>query len=482
MKEYKLFAQRVGLVGLTKFVNRFQGVILLPILTKNMSVGDYGIWAQIMVTIGLIPSLMSLGLSQSMVRFMPSVKNKVNFQDMFYSFLSVITLTGIFASLGIYLMSEQIADLLFDGDRLIVEVLALVVFFEGILKLLLNYFRATQQIKRHSMLTVAKNVLTVVIVAFFVLQGEGIFGAVKGLLITIVIMLLIALLFIIRDLGLKVPKFNDLRQHLAFGIPTESSTMSKWILNSSDRYVISGFLGTSAVGYYSPGYTLGTVLQMFVAPLNFMLPMILSKHYDGNNLEEVKRYLSYSLKYFLAIAIPAAFGLSLLSRQLLEILSTPEIAEQGYFITPFVAIGAIFFGIFSVFEKVAMLVKKTKVIGTIWVIAAALNLGLNMLLIPHIGIIAAAATTLLSFTAALGLMARYSLRYLQFDMDFAFILKSVFASVLMSGIILLWNPSGLFAVLGVIGACVVFYFVILILLKGFNKEEFKFFKECISSS
>jgi hypothetical protein len=49
------------------------------------------------------------------------------------------------------------------------------------------------------------------------------------------------------------------------------------------------------------------------------------------NLEENKRYLSYSLKHFLAVAIPRAFGLSLLSRPLLEILFTSEIAEQGYF-------------------------------------------------------------------------------------------------------------------------------------------------------
>lgn len=476
MKEYKLFAQRVGLVGLTKFVNRFQGVILLPILTKYMSVGDYGIWAQIMVTIGFIPGLMSLGLSQSMIRFMPSVKNKAISQDMFYSFFSIITLTGILVSLAIYFMSGQVADLFFGGNRLIVQVLALVVFFEGLFKLFLNYFRAIQQVKKHSMFTVAKDVLMVIIVAFFVLQGGGILGAVKGLLITIIIMLAISLFFIIRDIGLKTPKFNNLRRYLNYGIPAESSTISRWVLNSSDRYVISGFLGISAVGYYSPGYTLGTVLQMFVAPLTFMLPMVLSKHYDENNLEEVKRYLSYSLKYFLAVAIPGAFGLSLLSRPLLEILSTPEIAEQGYFITPFVAIGTIFFGIFSVFDKVAMLVKKTNVIGTIWLIAAILNLGLNILLIPYIGIIAAATTTLMSFIVAMGFMAQYSLRYIQFDMNFGFILKSVFTSFLMSGIILFWYPSGVINTLVVIAICAAFYFVVQVLLKGFERQEIEFFK------
>jgi len=476
MKEYKLFAQRVGLVGLTKFITRFEGVILLPILTKSMSVGDYGIWAQIMVTIGIIPALMSLGLSGSMVRFMPSVKDKDKLQDMFYSFLSIITFTGLFASLVIYIMSEQVAGLLFDDNVMIVEILSLVVFFKTLQKFLLNYFRAIQQVKKHSMLLVTNNVLLVVLVAFFVLQGEGIVGASKGLLLNSFIMAIITLLLIMPNLGLKLPKFRDMKKHLSYGIPTEASIMSSWLLNSSDRYVIGGFLGTSAVGYYSPGYTLGSILQMFVAPLNFMLPMILSKHYDGGNLEETKRYLSYSLKYFLAVAIPGAFGLSLLSRPLLEILSTPEIAEQGYFITPFVAIGAIFFGIFSVFEKVAMLVKKTKVIGTIWLIAAVLNLGLNILVVPYIGIIAAAMTTLLSFAIALGFMAQYSLKYLQFDMNLGFMLKSVLASVLMSGIILLWNPVGLIDTLIVILICAVFYFLILILFKGFTHEEIKFFK------
>jgi O-antigen/teichoic acid export membrane protein len=469
----------VGLVGFTKFINNFKGVILLPILTKNMSVGDYGIWAQIMVTIGIIPALMSLGLSGTMVRFIPSAKGIDKLQDMFYSFLSIITFTGLFASIAIYFTSEQVAGLLFDGNVMIVEILALVVFLETFQKFLLNYFRATQQVKKHSMLTVMQSVLLVLLVAFFVLQGEGIVGAAKGLLFTSAILVLINFLLIIPGLGFKLPRFNNLKEHLSYGIPTESSIMSRWVLNSSDRYVISGFLGTSAVGYYSPGYTLGNILQMFVAPLNFMLPMVLSKYYDEGNIEEVKKYLSYSLKFFLAVAIPATFGLSILSRQLLEILSTPEIAEQGYFITPFVALGALFFGVFAVFEKVAMLVKKTKVIGTIWVIAAALNLVFNLVLIPYIGIIAAAATTLLSFMVALGLMAYYSLRFLQFDMNFGFMLKSVFASTMMSGIILLWDPVNLLNIIIVVTLCAGFYFVVLMLLRGFDKQEIGFFKNML---
>ncbi|ADI74107.1 polysaccharide biosynthesis protein [Methanohalobium evestigatum Z-7303] len=479
MREYKLFAQRIILVGLTRFVNNFKGVILLPVLTKNLPIQDYGIWAQVMVTIGIVPGIMSLGLPGAMARFMPSVKVKEKFQDMFYSFLSVAAVTGMFAAFLIYLASGPIADLLFDGNAFIVKLLSIVVFFETIEKVLFNYFRATEQIKKDSILRFSKNFLMVVLVSIFVLQGGGLLGAIAGLLAKSVVVFLMAFVIIVSQLGFKLPKFGGLKGYLKYGIPLVPSRMSSWIVRSSDRYVIGGYLGTSAVGYYSPGYTLGNIVQMFVAPLNFILPMVLSRHYDGDNLDEVKKYLGYSLKYFLAVAIPAVFGLSLLSKPMLVILSTPEIAEQSYIITPFVALSALLFGVFAVFNKVAMLVKKTQVIGIIWLIAAVLNLGLNLILVPYIGIIAAATTTLLSFIVVLAFMAYYSLRFFQFDMNFRFIVKSLVASLLMSGIILMWSPTGVLSTLAIIGVCAVSYFAVLVLLKGFRREEIEFFKSFI---
>jgi O-antigen/teichoic acid export membrane protein len=216
---------------------------------------------------------------------------------------------------------------------------------------------------------------------------------------------------------------------------------------------------------------------MFFAPLGFMLPAVLSKYYDENNMNEVKTVLRYSLKYFLLLAIPATFGLSLLSKPILTILSTPEIAAQGYLVTPFVALSALLFGVRAVIAQIIILEKKTKITGTIWIIAAILNLGLNLIFIPHIGILGAAITTLLAFVFALILISFYSFKYLKFDIDFRFILKSIFASIVMSLVIIKWNPIGLLNVLIVIGVCAVVYAVILLLLGGVKKEEIKFFKE-----
>ena len=207
-----------------------------------------------------------------------------------------------------------------------------------------------------------------------------------------------------------------------------------------------------------------------------MLPAVLSKYYDENNMNEVKTVLRYSLKYFLAIAIPSAFGLSLLSKPILTILSTPEIASQGYLITPFVALSALLYGAYAVILQIIVLEKKTKITGAIWIMAAILNLGLNLFFIPYIGILGAAITTLLAFALALILISFYSFKYFKFDIDFRFIFKSIFASIVMSLVIIKWNPAGILNILIVIGICAVVYAVILLLLKGVKKEEIAFFR------
>jgi len=200
----------------------------------------------------------------------------------------------------------------------------------------------------------------IVIVSIFTIKGFGIYMASIGLLIAYLATFFVMLSFIISDIGFKIPKLKNLREYLSFGLPTVPGILSYWIIDSSDRYIIGILLGTAFVGYYSPGYTLGTVILLILAPFSFLLPSVLPKYYDENNKEKVSIFLKYSLKYFLLIAIPAAFGLSLLSKPILMILTTPEIALNGYMITPFVALSAILYGIYGIISNIIVLEKKTK--------------------------------------------------------------------------------------------------------------------------
>ncbi len=479
MTQFHLFAQRIGLIGLTQLIVGLQGLILLPIFTKNLSIENYGIWAQIVVTIGIVPQLALFGLPFTMVRYIPALKYKDDLQETFYSIFSIVLLSTILTSTILYTFSEQIAYYLFEGDLFVTQILTIIVFFECMILFFLNYLRAKQYIKKYSSIMLIKTFLMIIIVGFFVLNGYGITGAVYGLLTVNLILFLILIILVYNDVGFKFPQFHNLKEFLGFGIPTLPSNLSSWIVNSSDRYVIGILCGASSVGYYSPGYSIGGIMSMFIAPLSFLLPSILSENYDKKQIENVKHILSYSFKYFMIITIPTTFGISILSKPLLTVLSTPEIAEKGFLITPFVAASMLLFGAYTILFQIIVLEKQTYVIGRIWIIAAIINLVLNFSLIPYIGIVAAAFTTLIAFGFSFLLTIRHSQQILQFNMNPQIILKSILSSSVMSIPIIIYEPTGWHKILLLIFFCATIYISLMYTLKTFQDEEISFFKSLL---
>jgi O-antigen/teichoic acid export membrane protein len=481
MSYHGLLAKRIGLVGVTNVLLNLNGIILLPILTKNLSISDYGIWVQIMVTIGLIPAIALLGLPYSMVRFLASVKEKKVFLETFYSLALTIVLAGLTASAMIWLLSVPISYYLFSGDNFIVQLLSFLVFIECLNSIVVNYFRAMQQIKKYFAIISIRISLNIILVAFFVIYGYGIHGAIYGLLTAALVAFLISASLIISEVGITLPTFKNISDYILFGMPTVPGNLSSWVVDFSDRYVIGLILGTAAVGYYSPGYTLGNMIGVFMTPVSFILPAVLSKHYDENNIAEVNTIMTYAMKYFLVLAIPSFFGLSILSKPMLATLSTPEIASNGYLITPFSALSALLLGAYAVIAQVIVLEKKTKITGALWTVAALLNLGLNLILVPHIGIVGAALTTLLASGFAFVVTNHYANKYVKLSFDLKFIVKSTLASVLMSIFVFWFQPQGALELMisVIIGALI--YFFALFMLKGVSKREENFLRELLSS-
>jgi O-antigen/teichoic acid export membrane protein len=479
LQEYIQFSRRIGLIGITNLLISLSGLLLLPILTKTLPIEDYGTYVQITVTIGLVPGIVMLGLPYTMVRFLAAAKAREEIQEGYYSIVGITVVTAGVTSLALFILAEPIAAALFDNRVAITRILAAIVFLECMNGLQFNYFRTFQQIKRYSGLTFFKTCLQLVLVGALVLAGYGILGATVGLFVTDLVLFLIMGILIVSEIGVVIPRFRNLREYLSFGLPTVPGNLSSWVVNSSDRYVIALFLGTAYVGYYSPGYTLGNVVSMFIAPLSFMLPAVLSKYYDDDNLSDVKTVLSYSMKYFLALAIPSVVGLSLLSKPLLTILSTPEIADQGYLITPFLALGGLLFGLYAIITQILVLEKKTGITGTIWIVAAVLNLGLNIIFVPRIGILGAAATTLVVYSLAFILSVYYSFKYLVFPVDGSFILKCLVAAAIMGVVVVIGGAQmsgGLVGIILLVGISALIYGAGLFILRGFKKEEIRFFR------
>jgi O-antigen/teichoic acid export membrane protein len=343
----------------------------------------------------------------------------------------------------------------------------------------MNLFRVLQKIKMHSFFLIFDMLLTVSFASYFIFQGQGIVGAVVGLLISKILVFIGMMSFVFKEVSFGFPKFINLREHIHFSLPLLPSNFSSWIINSSDRYVITIFLGTAFAGYYAPGYTLGSLILTFATPLSFLLPPVLSKYYDENKLNEFKRVLRYSVKYYLIVAIPSVFGLSVLSKPILAVLTTPEIASIGYLITPYTAVSYILYGLQGIISNILIVQKKTKIIGYSMSLSAAINLGVNIIIVPLIGINGAAITTLISFILIFIIVLYYSSKAKLFIFDLNFLIKSIIASCFMAFVVVALNPVEIFSLVISIIAGAIIYFGLILLFKGVRKEEIKFFKELL---
>ncbi|MFZ1021734.1 MAG: oligosaccharide flippase family protein [Halobacteriota archaeon] len=475
MSDYELLVKRIGLTGLASVVVQFSPVLLLPILTKILTIQDYGIWSLIVVTAGFVPMVVTLGLPSSMVRFLAPVKNNDEIREGYYSITLAVLGAGFVVSLVLLVFAQSIATNLFGNNLNVALLLPLITFAASYIAVPQTYFRTFQQAKRYTIVSFLQAALYVILVAAFVVFGLGLVGAAFAYLISLVLIALISTFYVLRDIGVTIPSFAELKAYLKYGLPFVPGNVSSWALGVSDRYIITFFLGVAWVGYYSPGYQLGWMITVLAMPFTILAPTAIYEYYDANHIAEVKTIIRYSIKYFLAVAVPAAFVLSVLSKPILLVLTTPAIAANGYLITPFTAFSSLLFGVWSIIMIVLTFEKRTAIIGMMWILGAVLNIGLNLILVPYFGIIAAALTTVLGYGFVFGVTAIYSVRHMTLDVDFGFILKSIFASVVVSSFVLVWHASGLLSVSALIVICAAAYTAILFVLKGFTASEIRFF-------
>lgn len=483
MSEYSKFTKDVVIVGLTQVAIALRGFILLPIISKLLGVEDYGIWAQFTITSTLLEPLILMGLTISLVRFLPAKKAKHEVQEGFYSVLIATLLCSLLFGVILVVFGSQLTRTFFGGsDVKIIYILAATFPFSAIFAVCTSYFLAFRQMRLFGILSVGKHLGGVAVVALLVAGGAGIVGAVLSFLIVAIVASGIAMWIIAAQIGVSFPRFTHLKQYLKLGLPFVPNSLFGWIVHSSDRYVISYFLGIAEVGIYSAVYTISNLTAYFRTPLVQVLRPALSKAYDEHRIAEVKDYLRYSVKYFLMLTIPSTVGLTLIGKELLRTFATGEFLSFNYLIVPLILAGeGLVLGLGTIIAgSILVLVEKPNslVVGTI--AGGLASISLNLAFVPHYGLMAAAVSTLVANLISAGIVLYSALRYLRFQSDYLFLLKSVAASAVMSVLILLINPTGIWEILlaVVLGALV--YSMALFMLRGFSRNEMRFFSRLVA--
>jgi O-antigen/teichoic acid export membrane protein len=231
--------------------------------------------------------------------------------------------------------------------------------------------------------------------------GAGYAAAVVG---TLPIILVRSRLHIRRDVA---------RSMLAFGTPLVMSGISIWVLQLSDRYLLSLFGSWSETASYAVAYSLGSVLSTVVlAPFSLAWPTAMYSIARRRDAQEVFRTV---FRWFSSVLLFAAFGLSLVSTALFGWLF-PKSYQSAVSVIPIIAASIAFYGVYTVVMAGASVKRKTWMTAVFTTIAALVNLVLNLVLIPRAGAMGAAISTLIAYIvlAAIAYVANlriYPVRY-----------------------------------------------------------------------
>jgi O-antigen/teichoic acid export membrane protein len=152
--------------------------------------------------------------------------------------------------------------------------------------------------------------------------------------------------------------------------------------------------------------------------------------YENDGERETKFLMKDLLSIFIIILVPAVAGMTVLARNIIAVILGAEF-QNSYVVLGWITAGKFFGGLFPYYTKSFELKEKTIYLPFILLGPAILNIGLNILLIPYIGILGAAISTFVSYLACLILVSAFGSRFIKWIFPWSVLLKSVLASSIM---------------------------------------------------
>ena len=417
--------------------------LTLPVLTNNLSIIDYGLWGLIFTTNNLTMPFTGLGLPSAFSRYAP-IYNKKEFANGFSSLTIFKFLTTSILSIFILIFSKQISNTFFEDKIILVNLLSLFIFvcsFEPILT-------RTLRIKRKILIASIYNLWNGYGTFFLYLIFFLFFKKIETLFIVFILFKIINILFLaftMRDfISLNSFDFTIIKKYFKYGIHTLVASIGFWYINLSDRFIMTGLIGSFFLGIYTASYQIGTIPRIFSGIISYILLVALSKLFDQGKMKEVKVHLKESLSLFLSLSIIFCFGAILFSEDMLLILTNKDIAERGGMTTIVVSFAHLFLGISTIFSYPFLLTKNVNFLSYIWIIALIINIVLNFILIPILSIEGAAVSTFISYLFVMCVSIFKSRSLLRFELDIFKLIKVLLIAllmVLMDLCLKLFNPE-----------------------------------------
>lgn len=388
----RLLARNTAILALGNICTKGIMFILTPVLTRWLSAEDYGTFDLMTTYVSLVIPLMTLDVGEAAFRFLLDSKD-IEERNAIIGNTRKIYIISIFIIVSLFIL----AAVIFPDRKYYIVLFVSLFLSEMIYEYFMMLLRGLKNLNSYVVASVVY-VFVMAVSAFFYIKvldwrlAGLIMAYVTGYFASIIYMGVAGHLFGLfqmkTDLGL-------IKRFLAYSVPLLPNALSWWVVNVSDRTIISAVLGTSFNAVYAIACKIPNLANSLFSV--FHLSWIQSA---SEAVGDTDRDAFYSdiMNRIIKMVCCLVSGILATNFIFFEFIF-PEEYRMGYYLVPILSI-AIAFSMLSQFLGGIYIAKRnTKKNGITTSIAAGVNFASHILLIKFMGVYAAALSTLFSYVA-----------------------------------------------------------------------------------
>jgi O-antigen/teichoic acid export membrane protein len=402
------------------------GFVSFPLFTRVFSVADYGTINLITNTVLLLTVVSKFGFQHAVQRYYPESATSSDpdalrryYSTLFYgtalfaAVLSLLFAGSVFFGTGRFLGITATATLLLACSLVMVRSL------RSMQMNLMQMENKTRLFNGMDILQKAFSIAAICALLFF--WQKTVFAFFLGLVAVEGVILLQYLPVLARRRLLSPAMFDSafLRAALRFSFPLMVAEISWVVLDSGDRFFIQHYLGAQPLGFYAAAYGIAIYLQdVMMAPLQLALIPICMKVWNSEGKKATQDFLGRSLDQFLLAAVAVVCVAMATSHDVIVLLASKKF-QQAHTLLPFLVVGLVLSAVTIYFRPGLLIHKRASRIASATFYACILNIALNIVLLPRVGLIGAAIATMVSYAGIVVFLAFESLRVLPFKLEVA---------------------------------------------------------------
>lgn len=410
MDKYKKLATNTLIFAIGTFSSKILSFVLMPYVTAKMITADYSTADLIQQTANVLIPIVFLQVNSAVLRFaLDKDSNKKNI----FSIGIRVTLQGFVLFLLFYcpITLIKINDMPLGDYAWLIYLFVLV---SGFRQLCQQFVRGCEKVK---LFAVDGIVATATTLLFNLIFLGPLHMGVYGYVLAIIASDFVSIAFLTFGAKLwnfvtikKVPKVLRVDM-LKYCIPMMPSIILWWVINVSDRYMVTGFIGSAENGLYTAASKIPNFVIMFSSIFIDAWQLSAVDEYDNEGKAEffTKVFRIYSGGVFVASSV-----LIVLCQLFTKILVADSYYTSWKYV-PILIIATTMSCYVNFLASVYMASKKT-VMGMLTALAGAVtNIALNLILIPQIGANGAAIATVAAFLVVFISRAINTRKYVKID-------------------------------------------------------------------